>query len=75
MNPSHQNVSQAIVARDAQLATAIVDRQGALYPDRDTTYGAAGHAKCVQDVQYTLSFLAAAIAAGYLVSWALQRRV
>lgn len=58
-----QETSQVIQLTRDELATAIVDKQWALYPDLNARYGAAGHAKCVQDVKYNLTYLAEAIAA------------
>ena len=52
-----QETSRVIQLKRDELAVAIVDRQWALYPELDVRYGAAGHAKCVQDVKYNLSYL------------------
>ncbi len=61
MDALNATVSQVIVSQRSHLAKAIVDRQWMLYPELAVKYGELGHAKCVQDVNYTLSFLAEAI--------------
>lgn len=61
MDKHNEHVGQAIEAQRTDLAKAIVDRQWELFPELDAKYGEAGHAKCVQDVSYNLSFLAEAI--------------
>jgi MerR family transcriptional regulator, light-induced transcriptional regulator len=58
-----QEISQVIQLKRDELATAIVDRQWELDPELNPRYGAVGHAKCVQDVKYNLSYLSEAIAA------------
>src|SRR3954462_971337 len=59
----HRATSQAIDARRAALAEAIVARQYALQPDLERHYGPTGKAKCIQDTKYHISYLSAAIAA------------
>jgi len=61
MSKMSQSFQQTIEGRQHELATAIVDRQWELDPELDAKYGPAGHAKCVQDVTYNLSYLSEAI--------------
>jgi methylmalonyl-CoA mutase cobalamin-binding domain/chain len=60
----NQTLGRAIEARKDDLARLTVDEQWARSPDLQVRYGDTGHAKCVQDVRYTLAALAQAIAVG-----------
>ena len=57
----YQQAGQAIEAQRESLAVAIVDRQWQLYPELAVRYDKSGYAKCIQDVQYNLMYLAQAI--------------
>lgn len=58
----NQSLSQAIEAQRDELATIIVDEQWRLEPELNVRYDETGRAKCVQDVNYNLTYLAEAIA-------------
>jgi methanogenic corrinoid protein MtbC1 len=58
-----QSLGLAIDAEKDELAQRIVDQQWANNPLFTSRYGAVGHAKCVQDVKYNLSYLSQAIIA------------
>lgn len=62
MDPYHQQVSEAIEARRAELAESIVERQYQAQPDLTVRYGEVGKARCLQDTMHHLSSIAAAIA-------------
>lgn len=62
MNTLRQTFAHAIETQKHELALLIVDEQWARNPGFKKRYGEAGHAKCVQDVKYNLSYLAQAVA-------------
>jgi len=62
MNVINQTLGNTIEAQKDELALLIVDEQWRRNPEFKTRYGEAGHAKCVQDVKYNLSYLSQAIA-------------
>ena len=59
----HRNreVGQAIESQRRALAEAVVARQYQLQPGLRQRYGEGGQAKCVQDTEYHLAYLAAAV--------------
>jgi len=56
-------IGRMLDAERAQLAEAITARQYEAHPELAARYGEAGRAKCLQDANYHLSYLADAIAA------------
>ena len=64
MNSLDQMLGRAIGSQKDELAKLIMDDQWMRNPQFRIRYGAAGHAKCVQDVMYNLSYLNEAIASG-----------
>lgn len=56
--------AEALLSRRDELARAITDALYAELPELLTKYGAAGRAKCLQDMRYTLEHLAPAVALG-----------
>lgn len=62
MSTSDQVLGQAIEAHKDDVAKRVVDEQWARNPQFQARYGDTGHAKCVQDVTYNLSYLSQAIA-------------
>ena len=58
----YEEISRTINVQRAQVAEDTVTRYYAARPDLLTRYGAAGRMKCLQDVNYHLSYLAQAIA-------------
>lgn len=62
MNTLKQTLGQAIEFEKDGFARRIVDEQWARNPEFQARYGEIGHAKCVQDVQYSLAYLSQAIA-------------
>lgn len=56
-----REIGQFIDAERRSLAIAIVDRQYERQPHLRERYGEAGRGKCVQDTEYHLSYLAAAL--------------
>lgn len=62
MNTTNQTLGNGIETRKDELASLIVDVQWARNPQFKDHYGETGHAKCVQDVKYNLSYLSQAIA-------------
>ena len=62
MNTTNQTLGSGIETRKDELANLIVDEQWARNPQFKDHYGETGHAKCVQDVKYNLSYLSQAIA-------------
>ena len=56
-----RETGQWIDARHRALAEAVVARQYQLQPDLRDRYGEGGRAKCVEDTEYHLSHLAAAV--------------
>ena len=65
-NPLGQSLARAIESKKDALAKLIVDEQWARNPQFQVRYGTVGHAKCVHDVNYNLSYLVEAIAANSL---------
>lgn len=63
MNDPNPEVGRNIELHKAELAGLIVAEQWVRNPSFHDRYGAMGRAKCVQDVAYNLSYLAAAISA------------
>ncbi len=57
----NETLGRAITAQKADLAQHSVAEQWARHPDFEARYGERGRAKCVQDVQYHLEYLAQAI--------------
>ncbi len=57
----YEEISRAINVQRAQVAEDTVTRYYAARPDLLTRYGAAGRMKCLQDVNYHLSYLAQAL--------------
>jgi MerR family transcriptional regulator, light-induced transcriptional regulator len=62
MDQINLKLSQAITAQKESLAATLIDQQWQLYPELTARYGEVGRAKCLQDVQYNLTYLAQAIA-------------
>ena len=62
MSTTNQTLGKGIETRKDELANLIVDEQWARNPQFKDQYGETGHAKCVQDVKYNLSYLSQAIA-------------
>jgi signal transduction histidine kinase/ActR/RegA family two-component response regulator len=56
-----RETGKLIEARRRALAEAVVARQYQLQPELRLRYGEAGRAKCVQDTEYHLAYLAAAV--------------
>jgi methanogenic corrinoid protein MtbC1 len=56
-----QELSLSLGSRRGELARAITDRHYELQPDLAVRYGAAGRAKCLQDADFHLSYLADAV--------------
>lgn len=63
MDNPNSAVGRDIELHKAELADLIVAEQWARNPGFHDRYGPAGRAKCVEDVSYNLSYLAAAMAA------------
>ncbi len=61
MNIKEQTLGQMIETQKDELAQRIVAEQWARNPAFKDRYGETGHAKCVQDVKYNLSYLAQAL--------------
>lgn len=61
MNEHHESIGRKIAASKNEIAALIVDQHWNQRPDFNSRYGEAGHAKCVQDVSYNLSYLSEAI--------------
>ena len=59
-----QREGHAIRVRLRNLAEAVVDEQYRRRPDLEARYGPGGQAKCVQDTEHTLRFLAASVEVG-----------
>src|SRR5436309_15241434 len=57
----NRETGQLIEARRRALAEAVVARQYQLQPGLRERYGEGGRAKCVQDTDYHLAYLAAAV--------------
>src|SRR4051794_18295833 len=57
----NRETGQLIEAQRRALAEAVVARQYELQPGLRQRYGDGGRAKCVQDTEYHLSYLAAAV--------------
>lgn len=57
-----RQASAEILGRRAELAEALVAIEFARYPELAQRYGAAGRAKCLQDADYHLAYLAGALA-------------
>ncbi|HEX2639618.1 MAG TPA: B12-binding domain-containing protein, partial [Pyrinomonadaceae bacterium] len=72
----NRSLGTVIAERQADLAEAITNRHYQLKPELHEKYGERGRAKCLQDAQYHLSYLAEAITASRpslfadYVSWA-----
>jgi methanogenic corrinoid protein MtbC1 len=58
----HHEVSRTLDARRRLLAEALTERHYELHPDLAQRYGERGRAKCLQDAEYHLSYLADSIA-------------
>ncbi|HEX6898111.1 MAG TPA: cobalamin-dependent protein [Thermoanaerobaculia bacterium] len=58
----HHAVSRTLDARRRSLAEALTERHYELRPDLARRYGERGRAKCLQDAEYHLSYLADSIA-------------
>ncbi len=58
---AERTAARYILSHRSALAQAVVARQYAYQPDLRQRYGDGGMAKCVQDTDYTLSYLAAAL--------------
>lgn len=63
MSEPGKAVRDVIDVRRNVLAQAIVRRQWKLRPDLERRYGSEGHAKCLEDANFHLQYLAEAIAA------------
>src|SRR6478609_6215867 len=61
MPDHHREVGQALEAQRRALAEAVVTRQYQLQPGLRQRYGEGGRDKCVQDTEYHLAYLAAAV--------------
>ncbi len=61
---THQRLGEVLRAQQAALAEQLVERQFAAQPELSQRYGAAGRAKCLQDANYHLAYLADAMNAG-----------
>jgi methanogenic corrinoid protein MtbC1 len=57
----NRDAGQAIAAQRRALAEAVVSRQYRLQPGLRERYGEGGQARCVQDTEYHLAYLAAAV--------------
>src|SRR3954451_16210045 len=57
----NRQTGQLIEAQRRMLAEAVVARQYELQPGLRERYGEGGRAKCVQDTDYHLAYLAAAV--------------
>ena len=57
----NREAGQTIEAQHRALAEAVVCRQYRLQPGLRERYGEGGRAKCVQDTEYHLAYLAAAV--------------
>jgi methanogenic corrinoid protein MtbC1 len=72
----NRSLGAVIAERQADLAEVITDRHYQLKPQLHQKYGERGRAKCLQDAQYHLSYLAEAITASRpslfadYISWA-----
>jgi methanogenic corrinoid protein MtbC1 len=58
----HREASQTLDARRRPLAEALTERHYELHPDLAQRFGERGRAKCLQDAEYHLSYLADSIA-------------
>lgn len=58
------NLGEELRLEQSAVAKALVDRQFASRPELERRYGAAGRAKCLQDANYHLAYLADAMNAG-----------
>ena len=58
---THRTAAKYILAHRQALAQAVVARQYDRQPELRQRYGEAGEAKCVQDTEYHLAYLAAAV--------------
>lgn len=63
MSELNETTARLILAERASLAEAVTSRQYELQPELLAKYGEAGRAKCLQDADYHLSYLADAVAA------------
>ena len=61
MPDRNREAGQTIEAQRPALAEAVVSRQYELRPELREQYGAGGRSKCVQDTEYHLAYLAAAV--------------
>ncbi|WZO97718.1 ATP-binding protein [Isosphaeraceae bacterium EP7] len=76
MNDFDVEISRAIHARRHALSLAVVERQYSHHPEMRELYGERGYAKCIEDTEFLLAHLSAALLAsspslfaGY-VGWA-----
>ena len=63
MNDADIAVSRSIHARRRTLSAAVVERQYALHPELRDRYGERGREKCIEDTEFHLAHLSAAILA------------
>jgi signal transduction histidine kinase len=63
MNDADVAVSRSIDARRRTLSAAVVERQYALHPELGDRYGERGREKCIEDTEFHLAHLSAAILA------------
>ncbi len=63
MNDSDVAISRAILSRRRTLSVDIVERHYAMRPELRDRYGERGHEKCVEDIEFHLAHLSAAILA------------
>jgi signal transduction histidine kinase len=63
MNDGDIAVSRSIHARRRSLSAAVVERQYALHPELRDRYGERGREKCIEDTEFHLAHLSAAILA------------
>ncbi len=61
MPDRNREAGQTIEAQRPALAEAVVSRQYELQPELREQYGEGGRSKCVQDTEYHLAYLAAAV--------------
>lgn len=61
MNRTHRALGASIETHKDEFARLIVDEQWARNPQFEIRYGEVGHAKCIQDVKYNLSYLSQTI--------------
>ena len=61
MSDLNREAGRTIEAQRRSLAEAVVSRQYQLQPGLRERYGESGQAKCVQDAEYHLAYLATAV--------------